>query len=337
VSLLTIHLSGDFRDIIGRWQAKRLKFQIPSLAELKAFVDQPLLDNEKIPLDPERFQSLINMTTPGGDWCSRDDVEALFRSEDGYSVLDQFFFIVSEAPPHSGTESTFHSFWDANVRKILELLLPGGRSMRDSSRHTATGLLRPDFAFILYNLCPFRGEEKPPGSNDDPRAELSTKLAWAYDPAPYVLGHLMSPMFLNIFLIILSGYYANGARITLVAITPSGLNNQPVVHNIVDADLSLRRDRIKNICRLINIAGVLQHLAELVRPLDAEFELLERFSLLIVQVFPTLTHILFADNMVLWKSRAITLSRLLPVQTRSNVRQDLRIPTTFSPKRMSLM
>lgn len=188
-------LTDDFRDIVGRWQTKRLKFQLPSTAELKAFVDRPLLDNEKIPLDPDRFQSLINMTVPGGDWCNREDVEALFRSEDGNSVLDQFFFVVTEAPPRSGTENSFISFWDSNVRKILELLIPGGWSTRDSSRHTVTGLLRPDFAFILYKLCPFRGEEKPPGSNDDPKAELSTKLAWAYDPAPYVLGQLMSPRF----------------------------------------------------------------------------------------------------------------------------------------------
>lgn len=48
------------------------------------------------------------------------------------------------------------------------------------------------------------------------------------------------------------------------------------MNDIAHADLSLRRDRIKNICRLINIAGILQHLADLVRPLDAEFEVLER-------------------------------------------------------------
>ena len=163
VFLLTIHFSDDFRDIVERWQSKRLKTRIPSIAELKAFVDKPLLDNEKIPLDPERFQSVINMTTPGGDWCSREDVESLFCSEEGHSVLDQFFFVVSEAPPRSGTESSFHSFWDANLRKILGPLLPGGWSMRDSSRHTATGSLRPAFAFILSKLCTFRGRRNHPG------------------------------------------------------------------------------------------------------------------------------------------------------------------------------
>lgn len=82
-----------------------------------------------------------------------------------------------------------------------------------------------------------------------------------------------------------------------MAITPPGPNSQPVVHDIVEADLSLRRDRIKNICRLINIAGILQQLADLVRPLDAEFEVLERFSLSIVQVFPNLfTYICYRQH-----------------------------------------
>jgi len=75
-----------------------------------------------------------------------------------------------------------------------------------------------------------------------------------------------------------------------VAITPGP--NKPVVHDIAEADLSLRRDRIKNICRLINIAAILQQLADLVRPLDAEFEVLERFSLLIIQMFLILTYFL---------------------------------------------
>jgi len=57
------------------------------------------------------------------------------------------------------------------------------------------------------------------------------------------------------------------------------------VHDIAYADLSLRRDRIRNLCRLINIAGVLQQLADLVRAPDAEFEVLERFPVLIALVF----------------------------------------------------
>ncbi len=156
---------------------------------------QPLSDDEKIPLGSDRFLSLINTTTLAAR-CSRADVGALFLSEDGsgYSALDEIFFVVSDPPPQSGTEASSHSFWDQNVRSILELLIPVGRSIRDSSWHTATGSLRPDYGFLLRNLCTFWGEEKSPDSNEDPKAELSNKLAWAYDPAPYVLGQLMSTM-----------------------------------------------------------------------------------------------------------------------------------------------
>ena len=68
-------------------------------------MDQPLSDNKKIPLGSDRFLSLNNMTTPAA-WCSRKNVGALFRSEDGlgYSALHKIFFIVSETPPQSGTE-----------------------------------------------------------------------------------------------------------------------------------------------------------------------------------------------------------------------------------------
>ena len=83
------------------------------------------------------------------------------------------------------------------MRYILELLIPVGRSIRDSSQHTATGSLRPDYGFLLRNLCAFLGEERLPDSNEDPKAELSNKPAWAYDPAPYVLGLLMSMSLIN--------------------------------------------------------------------------------------------------------------------------------------------
>ena len=58
-SLRVVQISDDFNDVIGRWQSKRLKSQLPSIEELKALVDQPLSDDEKIPLGYDRFQSLL--------------------------------------------------------------------------------------------------------------------------------------------------------------------------------------------------------------------------------------------------------------------------------------
>jgi len=56
---------------------------------------------------------------------------------------------------------------------------------------------------------------------------------------------------------------------------PQG-QSRPVVHDIVSVDLRLKADRIKNICRLINLAGLFELLATLVRPPDAEFVKLAR-------------------------------------------------------------
>jgi hypothetical protein len=55
------------------------------------------------------------------------------------------------------------------------------------------------------------------------------------------------------------------------------MQDHPVVHDIVSADLRIRRDRIKNIIRMINLSGLLRILADLVRPSDAEFEVLTRY------------------------------------------------------------
>lgn len=74
-----------------------------------------------------------------------------------------------------------------------------------------------------------------------------------------------------------------------MAITPPSIpGGRPLVHDIVTTNLSLTKDRIRNICRLINMAGLLQQLADLVRPVDAEFEVLQRYSPVVVLVFRSL-------------------------------------------------
>ena len=121
-----------------------------------------------------------------------EHVQMLFRIDDherAESLYALFYAAVMNSPPnHEATESAFVSFWDYNIRKILEALIPGGISIRDSNQHTSTDSKRPDFGFVYLSVCPFRGEEKSPTNAQDPRAELSGKMDWTYDPAPYVLG-----------------------------------------------------------------------------------------------------------------------------------------------------
>ncbi|KIL57417.1 hypothetical protein M378DRAFT_171735, partial [Amanita muscaria Koide BX008] len=245
--------------IVERWRSKRIKSELPTIAELARIVDLPLSDDEKIPIPLETMKALVSSSIEMQDVCTMSDVELLFRPGSLNPPFFKNFSAVADAPPIMGTDKSFIQFWDNNVRCLLELLVPGGRSIRNSYQHTATSSLRPDYAFLVSKFCAFRGEEKAPDNNDDPRKGLSDKIVWAYAPAPYVLG-----------------YYATGPAFTLVAISPpSHEQNHPVVWDIAHANLRLRAHRIKNICRLINLAGLFQQLADIVRPHDAEFTVLE--------------------------------------------------------------
>ena len=76
----------------------------------------------------------------------------------------------------------------------------------------------------------------------------------------------------------LTGYYAIGPRLTLVAICPPPQGqSHPFVRDIVSVDLTLKADRIRNICHLINLVGLFELLADLVRPPVAEFVKLAGF------------------------------------------------------------
>jgi hypothetical protein len=192
-------------DILCRW-SKKSKLSLPSISELPRLLDKPLSHDEKIPLTRIQFDNLLSGLTEVKDICHRDDVERLFRISDSEAseALHLIFYnaAVQPAPPEDGTEASFISFWDDNIRKILELLVPSGKSIRGSSCHTNTQKSRPDYGFLKNNVCSFRGEEKPPESRDDPKAELSYKLTWTYSPAPYVFGEYNYSSIICAFLLI---------------------------------------------------------------------------------------------------------------------------------------
>ncbi|KAF8576604.1 hypothetical protein K439DRAFT_646707 [Ramaria rubella] len=120
--------------------------------------------------------------------------------------------------------------------------------------------MRPDFGFLVQNVCVFRGEEKGPENPEDPRAELADKLMWVYNPAEYMLG-----------------YYCRGLELTLVAICPpSEGRGKPIILDLASANLRIRRDRIINIRRLINLSTLLKPLSDLVQSASGEFQPMER-------------------------------------------------------------
>ena len=125
--------------------------------------------------------------------CSEDDLRRIFRvSEDEeadylWAILKTA--IVAGAPDGDGTNASFISFWDDNIRKILSATFAPNKIVRDNNRDTSTNRQRPNFGFLKHGVCIFRGEEKPPHySGNHPKDELFQKLIWTYRPAPWILG-----------------------------------------------------------------------------------------------------------------------------------------------------
>jgi len=164
---------------------------LPEVESLKEHIDRELPKELKIPLTQREFNMLLSNDIR--DFCGPDDLRILFRVSETESALQLcgnilFGPILSKLPPSDGTEYSFVELWDANIRKPLELLILNSTFIRNSSRNMSTGSDRPDYGLILNHVCPFRGEEKSPNKNEDPKYELGSKFVWTYNPAPYVLG-----------------------------------------------------------------------------------------------------------------------------------------------------
>ncbi|KAJ3493793.1 hypothetical protein NLJ89_g10936 [Agrocybe chaxingu] len=263
------------------YQQSRAKIEIPRLENLLGFIKQPLAVEEKIQLNADVHRSLISHRPH--DLCMEEDVQSLFQPCDGPGDAKDLnthglVTAVLKPPPRGGTENAFIGFWDANIRSVIETLIPYGTSIRNSNQHTETRNLRPDFGHLISGKCVFRGEEMGPNSMEDPKVKLRNKLPkWVYSPAPYVLGMLCDSRAFS-SLILSGGYYCNVSVMTLVAITPPpvGKLRMPVVHDLVTVDLSLTKGRIDNIRHLINLASLLKPLADMITSAGSEYEPMER-------------------------------------------------------------
>ncbi|PKK69323.1 hypothetical protein RhiirC2_781156 [Rhizophagus irregularis] len=223
---------------------KRPKPTLPPVNELVDFLERPLSEDLKIPLLQYQYDCLISNNFE--DLCTSQDLNILFcvsKFENSFGFYSKFVSasLWNNPPSNVGTEYSFVSFWDNNIRYPLELLLPDGNSVRNTSKHMSTNRDRPDYGFLLSNACLFRGEEKS-FLNEDPRAELGNKLVWTYEPAPYILG-----------------YYANGPTVEFVAIcSPQPGSTEPNIFNIAKSDLQTKAQRILHLRRLINLSLIIE-------------------------------------------------------------------------------
>jgi len=166
---------------------------LPSVSMLGCFLDAPLHERAKVPLAQDQFDAFIPSPLElRRDTLEQEDLEQIFRVDD-QSHSDLFYTLFCPAlmdspPPDDGTKNSFISFWDINIRRILQTLIPGGKSIRGTDQISGTASQRPDFGFLYDGICVFRGEENARSDSGDPRTRLADKMVWTYDPAPYVLG-----------------------------------------------------------------------------------------------------------------------------------------------------
>ena len=180
----------DF-DLVGLWMSNRAKQPIPAIQHLVGFIEQPLSEDEKIPISQLEFDKLLS--TPAPDICDASDIRSLFRIGEplNHKRLKHITFAIENAPFSISGYASDNSYifgWDMNIRSIIEILERSGHSNRNASEHTATRNLRPDYSRTIDDKCVLRGEENGPQSLEDPKEELGSKLEWVYDPAPYVFG-----------------------------------------------------------------------------------------------------------------------------------------------------
>ncbi|KAI6008422.1 hypothetical protein EDC04DRAFT_3146473 [Pisolithus marmoratus] len=212
----------------------RLRMDVPPVEQLRELVERPLAESEKIPIPETMLEALVSISD--GQRCTMDAAHCLFKvGEFDVNLLDVYDAVFKSAPD-SGTEYSFISFWDYNISCILQMIVPNGHAICNNNQFTLTLLYCPDFAFLLKQVCPFRGEEKGPDVVNDPREELIEKHIWIYDPAPYMLG-----------------YYCVGTEMTLAAImAPQAPGQKPGCYDIISVDLKLREYHIAN-CHLMSM------------------------------------------------------------------------------------
>src|SRR3954454_13937755 len=100
-----------------------------------------LTEEIKLPLTQREFDALLSNDID--DICSSDDLRVLFRVSETESTLQLcgrilFGPILDKISPLDGSESSFIEFWDANIRKPLEILVYNSTFVRNSSRNTST-------------------------------------------------------------------------------------------------------------------------------------------------------------------------------------------------------
>ena len=170
--------------------------EVPNLQNLRTHLQQPLTDQEKIPISQDEFNQLcVPFSSESRDNAlNASQLSALFQVSQDERAGDaylKFVNAITNVPLVRGTEDFFHCTWDNNISEIICFILSGTEGLRNSNRNTSTGLKRPDYGLLVNNSCVFQGKEKGSDSDGNPLNELRDKIErWIYDNLPYIIGLL---------------------------------------------------------------------------------------------------------------------------------------------------
>ncbi|KAG1709564.1 hypothetical protein DVH05_020214 [Phytophthora capsici] len=234
------------RDSSNEWLAEFFNHKVeprslPFVGKLSSFVTQPL------PAKIRVKQEWLN------EWALSPGLqEKMFVLDDDAPCMEFTSLIFNKRtlnPFRRGkTENAFISMWDSIFRNVLDVLFTQAHIDRDSCNGSSTRQKRPDFLFVLDQVCVFRGEEKPPDVNISvPTEELCSKLVWAYGSVPYVFG-----------------YAASGYDIQLHALCPlDPLNVGGVVtKNIGTFNLEVKEHLFQIVLVMLNLSLLFQAIAD---------------------------------------------------------------------------
>ncbi|KAF8334373.1 hypothetical protein F5887DRAFT_1285964 [Amanita rubescens] len=218
------------------------------LEHLKGYLEEPLDPDWKIPLSRVEWRKLL-FRGVHDHACYDQDLELLFtQSEDetANEIQHDLKTAIMNGPLEpDGTDKSLSGFWDDNIQKKSSFHACLLRMFSVTAR--VKNLDSSDLALVSYSTTfVYFVAKKVAGPSRGSILKMNSKTR----PD----GCMIRPLIFSV------GYYAIGVSVTIVAILPQGGSLRVV--DLITADLSSRRERIKNATRMIKMCGILRSLQQ---------------------------------------------------------------------------
>lgn len=231
-----------------------LDLRIPEITELKAYLLHP--PRMEFPVSQRRYLQWTSFLSKAANFICHDPARGICWN------LDDHLGNVFTPPATGSTESSYIAFWDVLVSQPISLFsLETLVFDRDTSKFSSSENKRPDKLGMVSRLALWRGEEKGPDTQGDPKEELVRKLIWTYGNLPYLMC-----------------YYANTAIVTYCALVHDAKRCKTQVMDLITVNLSVPEDRLLASLIGFNISKLLLRLSQAGTKLGVESDFYEHRS-----------------------------------------------------------